>query len=48
MADSRGDLRRLTSRHLLRLLETRLGYGPKTLARVFRLRRTLSIADQPH
>jgi AraC-like DNA-binding protein len=35
---------RLTSRHLLRLFETRVGYGPKALARIFRLQRTLSIA----
>ena len=36
---------RLTSRHLLRLFETHVGYGPKALARIFRLQRTLSIAD---
>ena len=35
---------RLTSRHLLRLFETHVGYGPKALARIFRLQRTLSIA----
>ena len=35
---------RVTSRHLLRLFETHVGYGPKALARIFRLQRTLSIA----
>jgi AraC-like DNA-binding protein len=35
---------RLTSRHLLRLFETHVGYGPKALAPIFRLQRTLSIA----
>lgn len=35
---------RLTSRHLLRLFETHVGYGPKALARVLRLQRTLRIA----
>ncbi|MBV8054868.1 MAG: AraC family transcriptional regulator [Deltaproteobacteria bacterium] len=34
----------LTSRHLLRLFETHVGYGPKALARIFRFQRTLSIA----
>src|SRR5215469_9832376 len=34
----------VTSRHLLRLFETHVGYGPKALARIFRLQRTLSIA----
>ena len=38
------DRYRLTSRHLLRLFETHVGYGPKALARIFRLQRTLSIA----
>jgi AraC-like DNA-binding protein len=37
------DRYRLTSRHLLRLFETHVGYGPKALARIFRLQRTLSI-----
>jgi AraC-like DNA-binding protein len=36
---------RLTSRHLLRLFETHVGYGPKALARIFRLQRVLSIAS---
>jgi AraC-like DNA-binding protein len=35
---------RVTARHLLRLFETHVGYGPKALARIFRLQRTLSIA----
>lgn len=35
---------RLTSRHLLRLFETHVGYGPKVLARIMRLQRTLCIA----
>ena len=34
----------VTSRHLLRLFETHVGYGPKTLARVFRFQRVLSSA----
>jgi AraC-like DNA-binding protein len=34
----------LTPRHFLRLFETHVGYGPKVLARIFRLQRTLSIA----
>jgi AraC-like DNA-binding protein len=39
---------RLTPRHLLRLFETHVGYGPKALARIFRLQRTLSIAGSSH
>lgn len=35
---------RLTSRHLPRLFETHVGYGPKALARVLHLQRTLRIA----
>lgn len=34
----------LSPRHLLRLFETHVGYGPKTLARVFRLQRALARA----
>ncbi|HUI71529.1 MAG TPA: helix-turn-helix transcriptional regulator [Spirochaetia bacterium] len=34
----------LTSRQLLRLFEAHVGYGPKTLARVFRLQRALAVA----
>jgi AraC-like DNA-binding protein len=34
----------LTPRHFLRLFETHVGYGPKMLARIFRLQRTFSLA----
>ena len=39
---------RLTPRHLRRLFEIHVGYGPKALARVFRLQRTLFLAASSH